>query len=216
MRDLDTAVIDAFDDKSEIDLAVLAELDFESGVQRLWAGPEGHALDYDSNLWYSLADLGQIDKISEAEGLKDSRTTVSLRLNSDTLDQIEVDDSRGREAKLILLVLNPDGTPIGPVEFRKSMGAINVVASQRPRDDSTGELIVDETISLDLLDVTASLERRHIVRMTHETQLRIDDEDYGLEFVKDPSMSDMGLLTDGRRISYPIPFDPSKLPRPGT
>lgn len=195
MRDLDIAVLNALDD-SEIHIAVLGEFDFTSGVERLWAGPEGHALDYDGVLWTSLADLGQIQKISEAEDLADSRTTVSLRVDSDTVADIGVDDSRGRAAKLILLLLAADGTPIGPVEFRKTMGQVTVQATAQTDDD--GNTIVSETLNLDLLDETATLNRKHFVRMTYEAGLRIDSEDHGLEFVSDPTLGDLGSLRDNR------------------
>lgn len=196
MRNLDTAVLNALDD-NEIHLAVLGEFDFASGIERLWAGPEGHQLDYDGELWTSLADLGQIEKISEASDLADARTTVRLRVNSDTVSEIGVDDSRGRPAKLILLLLGADGSVIGPVEFRKTMGQVTVGASAQTDED--GNTVVSETLNLDLLDETSTLRRSHSVRMTYEDGLRIDPQDHGLEFVADPTLGDLGAVRDGRR-----------------
>jgi hypothetical protein len=195
MRDLDTGVLTALV-QDEIRIAVLAEFDFESGIERLWAGPEGYALEYDSEVWTSLADLGQIDKISEAQGLADARTTVTLRLNSEAIDEIGTDDSRGRDAKLILLLLDPDCDPIGPVEFRKTMGGIGVQAAAR--DDDDGSRIIDEVLSLELLDETATLNRAHFVRMTYQAGLQIDATDHGLEYVADPTIGDLGPVHDGR------------------
>lgn len=198
MRDLDASVLTALS-QDEIHMAVLAEFDFASGIERLWAGPEGHALSYDSHVWSSLADLGQIDKISEAQGLADARTTVSLRVNSETVAEIGTDDSRGRAAKLILLLLNSDGGTIGPVEFRKTMGGIKIRAAAQTDED--GNTLVDEVISLDLLDETASLGRSHFVRMTYEAGLRIDSTDHGLEFVSDPTIGDTGNVRDSRGLN---------------
>lgn len=193
--DLDADVLAELD-KDDIHFTVLGEFDFESGVERLWAGPEGHALSWNSQTWTSLADLGQIDRIAEAQDLADARTTVTLRVNSETVSEIGTDDSRGRDAKIILLILDDEGVPIGPVEFRKTMGAIQVQASARK--DAEGAVIVDEALSLDLLDETAILNRSHFVRMTHEAALRIDSNDYGLEFVSDPTIADTGPLQDRR------------------
>ena len=196
MRDLDSAVLDALS-QDEIHLAVLAEFDFISGVERLWAGPEGHQLSYGGHLWTSLADLGQIDRISEAQGLTDARTTVTLRVNSETVDEIGSDDSRGRPATLKLLLLQDTGEPIGAIDFRKTMGKIGISASAQKNPDSR-ETIVSELLSMDLLDETADLGRSHYVRMTYEAGLRVDATDHGLEFVSDPTISDLGNVRDGR------------------
>jgi hypothetical protein len=195
VRDLDTDVLNALAN-DEIHIAVLGEFDFASGVERLWAGPEGYALDWDGETWTSLADLGQIDKISEAQGLADSRTRVSLRVNSDAVSEIGSDDNRGRPATLTLLLLDPDGVAIGPVHFRKTMGGLSVQAEATK--DEGGETIVNEVISLELLDETANLGRNHFVRMTYEAGRRIDPDDHGLEWVSDPTVGNLGPVRDGR------------------
>lgn len=207
MRDLDSSVITELGE-DQIQIAVLCELDFVSGKEYLWAGPEGFAIEWDGNTYTSLADLGEIDKITEAQGMADTRSVISLRLNSDNVSgPIGSDDSRGREAALVLLLLQPDGTPIGEVRFAKTMGRLTVSTSVRL--DVPGR-VVDEKLALELLDETATLSRTHHQRMTYESGLRIDSEDHGLEFVGDPAAGrPSGGLDDGRVIDFPdpTPFD---------
>lgn len=201
MRDLDSDVITELGEDS-LQIAVLCELDFVSGKEYLWAGPEGIAIEWDGNTYTSLADLGEIDRISEAQGMADARSVISLRLNSDNVSgPIGSDDSRGREAALILLLLEPDGTPIGEIRFRKTMGRLSVTTSVRR--DGPGR-IVDEKLALELLDETATLGRTHNQRMTYEAGLRIDSDDHGLEFVADPGAGrPTGGLIDGRQFVLP-------------
>ena len=109
--DIPAAALSALS-KNVVHMALLAQLDFETGTEYLWAGPEGQSLDYDGQTWVSLADLGQIDKIAEAEDLRDSRSTVTLRVNSETVSTIGVDDSRGNAATLRLLILDEEGNAL--------------------------------------------------------------------------------------------------------
>ena len=201
MRDLDTSVLDELA-KDEIQVVMLCELDFEGGKEYLWAGPEGKAIEWDGNVYTSLADLGEIDRISEAQGMADARTVVSLRLNSDNVSgPIGSDDSRGREAALVLLLLTPTGTPIGEVRFRKTMGRLSLQSAVRV--DGPGRT-VDEKLSLELLDETATLGRTQFTRMTYEGGLRIDDTDHFLEFAGDPGAGrQLGGLIDGRQFLLP-------------
>ncbi|KKL57631.1 hypothetical protein LCGC14_2233500, partial [marine sediment metagenome] len=128
MRDFLQAVLDELD-KDEIQIAILGEFEFLSGTQNLWIGPEGHVLDYDSKQWVALGEIGQIDKLGEGQGLADSRTTVSLRIDSENIDVVDVEDSRGRNAIITLLLLSNDGDVIGPIDFRTTMGAVSIASS---------------------------------------------------------------------------------------
>jgi len=207
VRDLDTDTLAelATDD---IHIAMLCELDFVSGKEYIWAGPEGHALEWDGNTYTSLADLGEIDRISEAQGMADSRSVVSLRLNSDNIaGPIGSDDSRGREAALVVLLLTSAGAPIGEIRFRKTMGRLSLSASVRVDGPSR---TVDERLSLELLDETATLGRTEFSRMTYEDGLRTDDTDHFLEFAGDPGAGrPLAGLADGRILMLPdgTPFD---------
>ena len=192
MRNLSQAVLDELG-KDAIVVALLAEFDFASGIQNLWLGPEGHTLDYDSKTWIAIGEIGQIDKIAEGHGLADSRTTVSLRIDSENIDVVDVEDSRGRNATITLLLLSDEGAIIGPIDFRSTMGAVSISASVSVDDD--GRKLVSERLSLELLGETASLEQSFFVRMTYEAGQRIDNTDHGLEFVNDPEMSNIGLDT---------------------
>lgn len=194
MRDVDQAVLDALDE-DEVHLALLGEFEFLSGTQNLWAGPAGYALDYDSKTWSALDDIGQIDKIGEAQGLADSRTTVSLRIDSDNIDVVDVEDSRGRTATITLLLLSKEGTPIGPIDFRTTMGKVGIQASAQV--DQNGRKVVSEQLTLELLNETASLDQAYLLRNTYEAGLRIDSGDHGLEFVSDPNTINVGLDTRG-------------------
>lgn len=196
MRDLDVNVLDALD-QDHIAMALLGEFEFADGTVNLWAGPEGHALSWDSKTWNAVGDIGRIDKIAEGQGLADSRTTLALRLNSDEYDFSDLTDSRGRAATLTLLLMSDEGTPIGPVEFRTTMGAVGIQAAASV--DEHGRKVVDESITLELLNETASLGNSHFVRMTYEAGLRIDATDHGLEFVSDPDIGNLGLHTGGPR-----------------
>ncbi|KKL92359.1 hypothetical protein LCGC14_1885500, partial [marine sediment metagenome] len=128
MRDLLQAVLDELG-KDEINIAILGEFEFLSGTQNLWIGPEGHVLDYDSKQWVALGEIGQIDKLGEGQGLADSRTTVSLRIDSENIDVVDVEDSRGRNATITLLLLSNEGDVIGPIDFRTAMGAVSIASS---------------------------------------------------------------------------------------
>lgn len=201
MRDLDTDTLAELEE-DQLQIALLCELDFIGGKEYIWAGPEGHSLEWDGNTYTSLADLGEIDRISEAQGMADSRTVVSLRLNSDNISgPIGSDDSRGREAAMILLLLSSSGAPIGEIRFRKKMGRLSLSASVRVDGPSRQ---VDEKLSLELLDETETLGRTEFSRMTYESGLRTDSTDNFLEFAGDPSASrPTGGLIDGRRFVLP-------------
>ncbi len=192
MRNLAQAVLDELE-KDEIGIAILGEFEFLSGTQNLWIGPEGHQLSYDAKTWTALGEIGQIDKIAEGQGLADSRTTVSLRIDSENIDVVDVEDSRGRNATITLLLLSNEGVVIGPIDFRTTMGGVNISASVSVGAD--GEKIVSEQLSLELLSETATLGQSYFVRNTYEAGLRIDATDHGLEFVSDPEMDNIGLRT---------------------
>ncbi len=194
MRNLVQAVLDELG-KDEIGIAILGEFEFLSGTQNLWAGPEGHQLSYDSKTWTALGEIGQIDKIAEGQGLTDSQTTVSLRIDSENIDSVDVEDSRGRNATITLLLLSDEGEIIGPIDFRTTMGAVSLAASVSV--DDSGRKRVSERLTLELLSETASLDQSYFVRNTYEAGLRIDATDHGLEFVSDPEMPNIGLFTGG-------------------
>ena len=192
MRNLAQAVLDELD-KDEIGIAILGEFEFLSGTQNLWIGPEGNQLSYDSKTWTALGEIGQIDKIAEGQGLADSRTTVSLRIDSENIDVVDVEDSRGRNATITLLLLSNEGVVIGPIDFRTTMGAVSIAASVSV--DDSGRKFVNERLTLELLSETASLQQSYFVRNTYEAGLRIQSTDHGLEFVSDPEMENIGLDT---------------------
>ncbi|HDZ82204.1 MAG TPA: hypothetical protein ENH56_13330 [Roseobacter sp.] len=192
MRNLDAAVLAGLS-KDEIGIAILGSFEFLSGTQNLWIGPSGHQLSYDSKTWTALGEIGQIDKIAEGQGLADSRTTVSLRLDSENVDVVDVEDSRGRNATITLLLLSNEGVVIGPIDFRTTMGAVSIAASVSV--DDSGRKRVNERLTLELLSETASLGQSYFVRNTYEAGLRIDATDHGLEFVSDPEMENIGLRT---------------------
>lgn len=201
MRNLDQAVLDELE-KDEIVVAILGEFEFLSGTQNLWTGPEGHQLSFDAKIWTALGEIGQIDKIAEGQGLTDSRTTVSLRIDSESIDSVDVEDSRGRNATITLLLLSNEGAIIGPIDFRTTMGAVSIAASVSI--DDSGRKRVNERLTLELLSETASLEQSYFVRNTYEAGLRIDATDHGLEFVSDPEMPNIGLaFSDGADIREP-------------
>ncbi len=192
MRDLLQAVLDELA-RDEIHIAILGEFEFLSGTINLWVGPEGHTIDFDSKTWIALGEIGQIDKIAEGQGLADSRTMVSLRIDSENIDVVEVEDSRGRIATITLLLLTNEGVVIGPIDFRTTMGAVK--AEAQVSIDEGGQRNVNERLTLELLNETASLEQSYFVRNTYESGLRIDAADHGLEFVSDPEMENIGLVT---------------------
>ncbi len=192
MRNLAQAVLDELD-TDEIVIALLRSFEFLSGTQNLWIGPAGHQLSYDAKTWTALGEIGQIDKIAEGQGLADSRTTVSLRIDSENVDVVDVEDSRGRNATITLLLLSNEGVVIGPIDFRTTMGAVSIAASVSV--DDSGRKRVNERLTLELLSETASLGQSYFVRNTYEAGLRIDATDHGLEFVSDPEMANIGLTT---------------------
>lgn len=192
MRSLLQAVLDELP-KDEVGIAILGEFEFLGGTQNLWVGPEGHTILHDAKTWVALGEIGQIDKIAEGQGLADSRTTVSLRIDSESVDVVDVEDSRGRIATVTLLLLTNEGVVIGPINFRTTMGAVNIVATVSV--DDNGRKIVQERLILELLSETATLEQSFVVRLTYEAGLRIMATDHGLEFVSDPEMPNIGLAT---------------------
>ena len=198
MRDLNTPVLDELDESTEIHILPLAEFDFVEGTVFVWAGPEGHAIGYNGDTYTSLSDIGQIDKISEAQGLSNSRTTVSLRIGSDSpVDKISGSDSRGRDAVLRLLLVTDQTEGIGVIEFFKTIGALRV-QSNASGSRKEGDLEIQDSIEMDLLDETWRLENSHFVRMTYEQGLRIDSDDHGLEFVSQPDIGNLNGLDDAR------------------
>lgn len=205
MRNLDQAVLDELD-KDEIGIAILGEFEFLSGTQNLWAGPEGHEITHDSKQWIALGEIGQIDKIAEGQGLTDSRTIVSLRIDSENVDVVDVEDSRGRNATITLLLLSNEGVVIGPIDFRSTMGGVSISSSVSV--DDGGHKFVAERLILELLSETASLQQSFFVRNTYEAGLRIDATDNGLEFVSDPEMSNIGLSTQEDTPIFPSHLDP--------
>ncbi len=204
MRNLAQAVLDELE-KDEIGIAILGEFEFLSGTQNLWIGPEGHTLLHDAKTWTALGEIGQIDKIAEGQGLADSRTTVSLRIDSENIDVVDVEDSRGRNATITLLLLSNEGVVIGPIDFRTTMGAVSIAASVSV--DDSGRKFVNERLTLELLSETASLQQSYFVRNTYEAGLRIQSTDHGLEFVSDPEMKNIGLQTG-------LPGEPGGPPLP--
>lgn len=190
MRDLLQAVLDELD-KNELNIAILGEFEFASGTVNLWVGPEGHVIDFDSKQWIGLGEIGQIDKIAEGQGLADAHTSVSLRIDSENVDIVDVEDSRGRNATITLLLLTDEGVVIGPINFRSTMGAVSIAASAS--SDDSGARVVEERLILELLSETASLGQSYFVRNTYEAGLRIDPTDHGLQFVSDPEMGNIGL-----------------------
>ena len=195
MRNLLQAVLDELE-KDQIHIAILGEFEFLSGTKNLWVGPEGHSLSFDSKTWIALGEIGQIDKIAEGQGLADARTTVSLLINSENVDVVDVEDSRGRIAIITLLVLSSEGVIIGPIDFRTTMGGVSIAATVST--DDLGRKIVNERLTLPLLSETASLEQVFFVRNTYEAGKRISGVDNGLEFISDPEMINIGLTTTGR------------------
>ena len=159
-------------------------------------------MSWDSKTWVGVGDIGEIDRIAEGHDLTDARTTVALWLAGDNIDVVDVEDSRGRLAIITILVLDDQGTNIGAVEFRNTMGAVNVEAVQRT--DEQGRRSVQERLALELLTETSNLDQTYFVRMTYEAGLRILSGDNGLEFVSDPEMSNLG----GFRQVRPGPGEP--------
>ncbi len=210
MRNLAQAVLDELA-KDEIGIAILGEFEFLSGTQNLWIGPEGHTILHDSKTWTALGEIGQIDKIAEGQGLADSRTTVSLRIDSENVDVVDVEDSRGRNATITLLLLSNEGVVIGPIDFRTTMGAVSIAASVSV--DDSGRKRVNERLTLELLSETASLQQSYFVRNTYEAGLRIDATDHGLEFVSDPEMKNIGLYTALPGEPGGQPLEPGQHPR---
>ncbi len=204
MRNLAQDILDELE-KDEIGIAILGEFEFLSGTQNLWIGPEGKTLSHDSKTWTALGEIGQIDKIAEGQGLADSRTTVSLRIDSENVDVVDVEDSRGRNATITLLLLTNEGIVIGPIDFRTTMGAVSIAASVSV--DNDGRKLVSERLTLELLSETASLGQNFFVRNTYEAGQRIDNTDHGLEFVSDPEMQNIGLDTS-------LPGEPGGPPLP--
>ena len=190
MRNLLQAVLDELG-KDEIQIALLGEFEFLGGTQNLWIGPEGHVLDFDGKQWVALGEIGQLGRLAEGQGLIDARTIVSLRIDSENIDVVDVEDSRGRNATITLLLLSNEGDVIGPINFRSTMGAVSIEASASVNDD--GRKHVDERLSLELQSETASLVQSFFVRNTYEAGLRIDPTHHGLEFVSDPEMDNIGL-----------------------
>lgn len=203
MITFDTATLNALS-ADQIHFGILGELDFASGLQNLWAGPAGHVLQWDSREWIALEDIGQIDKIAESQGMTDARTSVSLRLNSESFDVVEVEDSRGRRATIYALIFSDDGVPLGARSFRTRMGktVINATAST----DEDGRRVVNESISLELISGLAKGRQKQFQRLTYEAGLRIDPADHGLEFVSDPDAANIGL-TRRRGVDRPRPRD---------
>lgn len=194
MRNLDAPTLAALG-STTVQWTVLAELDFASGIQRVWAGPLGTQITWDGQVWTGLGNLGSIDKIGEAQGLSDTRMRLTLRVPGDPLDAFELEDSAGRSMRLIVLLLDANGVPIGSLDSRGTMGAVSVESSLESNETS---IEVTERVSVDVLMPTALLERTHVVRMTNEAQHRIDPGDWGLEFSADPEISNLGRVADTR------------------
>ncbi|MCH9025785.1 MAG: hypothetical protein IIA05_01565 [Proteobacteria bacterium] len=213
MRNLLQAVLDELE-KDKIVIAFLGEFEFLSGTVNLWSGPEGHQITHDGKTWTALGEIGKIDKITEGQGLVDARTTVSLRIDSENIGVIDVEDSRGRNATITLLLLTDEGVVIGPIDFRSTMGAVKIEAQASASDigeREASEREVSERLVLELLSETASLGQSYFVRNTYETGLRIDPTDHGLEFVSDPEMANIGLASRGPGRFPPTPTnDPLK------
>lgn len=190
MRGFSAALRDALRQQT-VGWALLADLNFTSGTQRLWSGPTGHDLSWGGNTYTGIGDIGGVDKIIEAHGMVDGRTTLSLRVTSGQVATLEGEDTAGRTATIRLLFFNADGSAADEFVAAFRMGALRVRASRR--DD-----IIEDRIELELISPAAELARRYSVPMTYEAGLQIDSADHGLEFVSHPEVGDTGPVRDRR------------------
>lgn len=206
MRNLDAGTLSALAGET-VYWTLLAELDFASGIQRVWAGPVGTQIQFDGHVWSGLGSLGSIDKIGEAQALSDTRMMMSLRIPDDPADGFELEDSSGRPMRLIIVILDASGAVVGSISNRGVMGAVTLESSLEATESATE---VVERISVEVLMPTAILERTHVVRMTNEAQHRIDPGDWGLEYSADPELGNLGNVYDSRSGGRPPPIGVGK------
>jgi hypothetical protein len=171
---VDTAV-----QQETIRIALLLELNLDSGDVNMWSGIGD--LTWDSKTWSGLGDLGSISGVDEAGDLSDARIRATLSLIDggdllDLVDELTDQDPVGRGFALYLAFFNED-TAIDDV-LTLTAGFIDAVTF------SDGAIA---GASVSLASEATLLRREHFYRLDDAMQQSLFASDKGLEFVTDLS-----------------------------
>lgn len=171
-RTLATAYNAAVDDAT-VRIAFLAQLEFPSGTLYVWTGVGD--LSWGAQTWTGVGTFGGISDISEAAGIE--APGVDLELSgtpSATLALALADDYQGHPVKVYQALFDAAGAVIvDPVlVFSGRMDVMQIT--------DAGETGV---ISLSCESESIDLDRKRVLRYTHEEQQRLFAGDLGLEFV---------------------------------
>lgn len=171
-RDLETAYDAAVDDAT-VRIAYLAQLEFPSGTIRVWTGVGN--LSWDSQTWTGVGTLGGISDISEAKGTEAPGVTLQLSGIPSEMLALALDDAyQGYPAKIYQAMFDAAmAVIVDPVlVFSGRMDVMQITDAGQ-----TG------TIDLTCESHSIDLDRKRVLRYTHEEQQRLFAGDLGLEFV---------------------------------
>lgn len=171
-RTLDAAVITELS-KAQIQVALLAELDFASGVVRAWNGIGN--LVFDGDTYTGVGYLGEIAPITESgQSVRANGITMQLSgIPSALLSLALAENYQGRSATIWLGFFSSAWALIDCV--RLFAGRMDVMQIDEGAESST--IIVTAENHL------ADLKRARIRRYTHDDQQAFYPGDMGLEFI---------------------------------
>lgn len=171
-RTLTTAYNNAVDDALQR-IAYLARLEFQSGTLFLWTGIGN--LSWDSQTWTGVGTFGGISDINEAAGTEAPGVSLELSGIPSSMVSLALDDTyQGHPAKIYKALFDAaDAVIVDPVlVFSGRMDVMQIT--------DAGETSV---ISLSCESASIDLDRKRVLRYTHEEQQRLFAGDLGLEFV---------------------------------
>ena len=158
---------------SAVGIGLLAEMEFDSGVLRLWNGIGD--LTIEGNVFTGVGTLGEISPITETAEIKASGIDLSLAgMNSDVLSLALTEDYQERDVSIWFAFFDTSSSAYLDriLMFR---GRMDVMTISENGDTST--------ISLTAESILVGLERARERRFTDEDQQGVYPGDKGFEFV---------------------------------
>lgn len=162
---------------SNVPLVVFVEMDFSSGFLRVTNAP--YDIQWDSQTWVGVGQLGSIDALSETSGLEANGLSFQISgVAQANIAAVLGTEYQGRSCKLWIAALDSNhqvlADPIGPFSYRMDTMDIELGQTATIRVNAESRIVDWET------PVAG--------RYTNEEQQRLYPGDFGLEFV--PQMAE--------------------------
>lgn len=157
----------------QLQAALLAAFEFDSGTTRVWSGYGN--VTWDGNTYTGVGDLGSVENITESEEIKANGTSVTLTgVPSAAVSLALLEDYQGRPAHIWFAVMDTAGVIIDD-PYEVFSGRMDVMELVDDGDNAT----LGISLESDLIDLQKSRERRY----TPEDQKIEYPDDLGLDFV---------------------------------